>query len=229
MEIIGHRGGVAGFEKENTLRAFARGFSHGAHMVECDLQVTRDDVVCINHDSYIRTFEGKKRNISDLSFEEVLFNDPNICSLDSVLHTFPQRKFVFELKAHTDFERIFDLAYSMYGAIPLLHRFVSFSLSALRYVKSKAPGTYVVYIGTSRGDDSRIEPCILGKHIDHCLAASVDELAGHWLTFLPRSIALAKQNGIRVGVGMVNTKLVLQYVRDRVDCVYTDRVKLFSS
>jgi len=57
--IIGHRG-AAGEAPENTLVTFHKAFEQGAHLVELDIQGTRDgDVVIIHDDTLDRTTNGR--------------------------------------------------------------------------------------------------------------------------------------------------------------------------
>jgi glycerophosphoryl diester phosphodiesterase len=57
--ILGHRG-AAGVAPENTLEAFERGLNDGAHMIECDIHVTRDGVPVLIHDPDLeRTTNGR--------------------------------------------------------------------------------------------------------------------------------------------------------------------------
>ena len=57
--ILGHRG-AAGAVPENTLMAFDRGLKDGAHMIECDVHVSRDGVPVVIHDPDLdRTTDGR--------------------------------------------------------------------------------------------------------------------------------------------------------------------------
>ncbi len=61
LTVIAHRG-ASGTRPENTLVAFRRAFELGAHMIELDVQPTRDGAVVVMHDDTLeRTTNGRGR------------------------------------------------------------------------------------------------------------------------------------------------------------------------
>jgi glycerophosphoryl diester phosphodiesterase len=59
IEVIAHRG-ASGTRPENTLVAFRRAEEVGAHMIELDVQLTRDGEVVVMHDDTLdRTTDGR--------------------------------------------------------------------------------------------------------------------------------------------------------------------------
>jgi glycerophosphoryl diester phosphodiesterase len=59
LEVIAHRG-ASGTCPENTLAAFRRAEALGAHMIELDVQLTRDGEVIVLHDDTLdRTTDGR--------------------------------------------------------------------------------------------------------------------------------------------------------------------------
>src|SRR5215475_6599931 len=59
--VIAHRG-ASGTCPENTLAAFRRAQELGAHMIELDVQLTRDGEVVVMHDwTLARTTDGRGR------------------------------------------------------------------------------------------------------------------------------------------------------------------------
>jgi len=59
IEVIAHRG-ASGTRPENTLAAFRRAEELGAHMIELDVQLTRDGEVVVMHDDTLdRTTDGR--------------------------------------------------------------------------------------------------------------------------------------------------------------------------
>lgn len=70
MLVIAHRGASA-VEPENTLRAFARSIEMGAHMIQLDLQLTRDGHVVVIHDDDLRHTTNARGHVSQLTLEEV--------------------------------------------------------------------------------------------------------------------------------------------------------------
>jgi glycerophosphoryl diester phosphodiesterase len=223
MTIIGHRGGVSK-NGENTLDVFQQGFLDGADIIECDLNITKDNIIFIYHDSFIKSSGGKKYT-KDISYGELLSIKPTICSLDNLLENLGDKLFIFELKSESDYKKIIDIFSSQHEKEFLKNRFISFSMDALKYVKSKNKDVFCSYIGTSAGNDKRIEPFITKKHIDLCVQNSIEELSGHWLTFASKNIKKSHEKGLRVGLGPINSKMAYNYcVENEVDSVYTDDV-----
>ena len=67
VEIQGHRGTAT--RTENTLQAFIQGYAEGADSVECDVQVSADNVVFLAHDPYIRR-NDQIYGVCDYSYQE---------------------------------------------------------------------------------------------------------------------------------------------------------------
>lgn len=77
--VIGHRGASA-HAPENTLAAFRKAAELGADMWELDIQLTRDGVPVISHDSALERLFGLSHEIADLSFAELRNMAPTIPS-----------------------------------------------------------------------------------------------------------------------------------------------------
>jgi glycerophosphoryl diester phosphodiesterase len=58
-QIIAHRGASIE-ERENTLAAFKRAFSYHPLAIELDIQMTKDDVIVVNHDTTLSHLKGSK-------------------------------------------------------------------------------------------------------------------------------------------------------------------------
>ncbi|HJQ84595.1 MAG TPA: glycerophosphodiester phosphodiesterase family protein, partial [Candidatus Binatia bacterium] len=68
--VIAHRG-ASGTRPENTLTAFRRAESLGAHMIELDVQLTADGEVVVLHDWTLdRTTDGRGA-VRDAAFADV--------------------------------------------------------------------------------------------------------------------------------------------------------------
>lgn len=68
--ICAHRG-ARDTHPENTLVAFRHAIQLGAHMIECDVQLSKDNEMVIMHDATVdRTTDGAGR-VSDLTLEEL--------------------------------------------------------------------------------------------------------------------------------------------------------------
>ncbi len=80
FDLQGHRG-ARGLAPENTLPAFRKALEIGVDTIECDMAITKDDVVVIHHDLWLnpdttrgpdgKWLEGRGPAIRDLTFEEL--------------------------------------------------------------------------------------------------------------------------------------------------------------
>src|SRR5215475_2651467 len=69
--VIAHRG-ASGTCPENTLAAFRRAEALGAHMIELDVQLTRDGEVVVVHDwTLARTTDGRDQKSTRLNSSHV--------------------------------------------------------------------------------------------------------------------------------------------------------------
>ena len=69
-QCIAHRGYKARFP-ENTLLAFDEAIKAGAHAIETDLHLTKDDVVVLCHDQTLRRCFGKKEKVLDCTWDQI--------------------------------------------------------------------------------------------------------------------------------------------------------------
>ncbi|MFX0058839.1 MAG: glycerophosphodiester phosphodiesterase [Candidatus Heimdallarchaeota archaeon] len=72
--IIGHRG-ASSLAPENTLKAFRKSIELKADFIEFDVQITRDGELVITHDLDIERITGEKKNVKDMTLEELKIRD----------------------------------------------------------------------------------------------------------------------------------------------------------
>ena len=97
MLVIGHRG-AGGYTPHNSRQSFSQAIAMGAHMLETDIRVTRDNIPVICHDPSISI-----GLIEELTWEELktfpLSNGEFIPSLEEVLYLFGSKvAFNLEIK-----------------------------------------------------------------------------------------------------------------------------------
>jgi glycerophosphoryl diester phosphodiesterase len=68
--MIAHRG-LSSFEKENTMAAFIAGGNHTYYGMECDIHVTKDNVIVVCHDSNLERVSGVDLVIEESTYEEI--------------------------------------------------------------------------------------------------------------------------------------------------------------
>ena len=104
--IFAHRGliysGDMQVADENTLDSFELAIAAGADYLESDIQVTKDQVPVLFHDTDLKRLIGKKTRISDLTLSELqqirLPHSGQIPTLAEALTRFPDAKFNLDLK-----------------------------------------------------------------------------------------------------------------------------------
>ncbi len=74
MDVIGHRGYPV-VAPENTLPSFKYAMELGADWIETDVQVTKDNVLVLFHDSDLQRITGKTGSIADYTYNELLQMD----------------------------------------------------------------------------------------------------------------------------------------------------------
>jgi glycerophosphoryl diester phosphodiesterase len=95
--VYGHRG-ARGARPENTLAAFEYAVGVGAHGIEMDVAVTRDDVPVISHDPWLP--DGMA--IRTLGWRELRRRAPSVPSLAEVLEMRGAFRFLIEIKSFPD-------------------------------------------------------------------------------------------------------------------------------
>lgn len=114
--VIAHRG-ASGHYPENTLAAFRAAADAGARYFELDVQMTRDGMVVVSHDSELSRTCGVEAAIAELTFRELRQADAgwgfspdgsgefpfrgcglHIPALEEVFAAFPEQRFIVEVK-----------------------------------------------------------------------------------------------------------------------------------
>lgn len=117
MLIIGHKG-AAGLAPENTIEAFKKGFETGADILEFDVQVTRDGVPVVVHDSTLLRTHGSRaivRYSTHKSLEEAARKGHSIATLEEVLDLFFGKILLnLEIKGRGGSDIIIDLIKKRY-------------------------------------------------------------------------------------------------------------------
>ena len=103
FQVLAHRGLVSEFVPENTLKAFADALHAGAHVIETDVQCTKDGVAIIFHDDDLIRLVGIPKKISESSWKEISVIDigfgKRIPSLEQALTDFPNARFNLDIKS----------------------------------------------------------------------------------------------------------------------------------
>ena len=63
--LVSHRGG----DPENTLEAFNKTWRSGCTLIECDIRLTKDNVIVISHDNSLERTASQNININEINWE----------------------------------------------------------------------------------------------------------------------------------------------------------------
>ena len=82
--IFAHRGASAD-RPEHTMDAYEEGLRQGADGFECDVRLTKDNVMVLWHDSTMDRTAGATGDIANLTFNEIRDRYPKVATLDELL------------------------------------------------------------------------------------------------------------------------------------------------
>ncbi len=86
MKIVGHRG-ARGLAPENTIQSLKKALEHHVDEIECDVRVTKDEIVVLHHDKEIT---GQNLQIKDCTYDELREHDPDVATLVEALAAVPE-------------------------------------------------------------------------------------------------------------------------------------------
>ncbi|SMN21521.1 similar to Saccharomyces cerevisiae YPL206C PGC1 Phosphatidyl Glycerol phospholipase C [Maudiozyma saulgeensis] len=110
VEIVGHRA-FAGKYPENTLEAFNKAYEAGVPILETDLQMTKDGIVIVNHDSTTGRMWNNDYIIANENFENLLnlqhkyLSQEKFMTIDDLLNwaiDHPNCKLMLDIKFDND-------------------------------------------------------------------------------------------------------------------------------
>lgn len=154
--FIAHRGYSLRYP-ENTLLSMTKAFENGACYVECDVQLTKDKVPVVLHDSNLKRLSGKTGTIEQLTAQELeqysagyperfgeKYSNEKIATLDEfvqLIKQWPQRAAFVEIKRSSI--RNFGLAVVLDHVLPLLRQVnqqvavISFNEELVHHLKAQ--------------------------------------------------------------------------------------------
>ena len=137
--VVGHRG-AGGELPENTLKAFERGISAGADVVECDVRETADGELVIVHDPDFKRIAGINAKVEELTLKEIkerirIAGTEPVPTLREVLKTVNGRCGIFiEIKEPETTEKVVETVNSISEETDWI-AFISFYPETLKRVK----------------------------------------------------------------------------------------------
>ncbi len=137
--VVGHRG-AGGELPENTLKAFERGISAGADVIECDVRETADGELVVVHDPDFKRVAGVDRKVKELTLKEIkekirIAGTEPVPTLREVIETVNGRCGLFvEIKEPETVEKVVKEVVSL-SEFPNWIALISFYPEALKRVK----------------------------------------------------------------------------------------------
>ena len=229
MEVIAHRG-ASGTCPENTIPAFRRAAEIGAHMVELDVQLTRDGQPVVIHDWTLdRTTSGRgsvrRRTLAEIAtldagswFDEA-FAGTRVPTLAEVFASIPLRVNV-ELKARSNdgLERaVLDVVEGA-GALRRVV-FSSFEPASLRRLRALSASAELAVLWAGRG---------IGRAL--ALADSVRATSVHLRKGAATAAAIERARAAGLGVRVWTVNAAVDFARlvaAGADAVFTDYPERF--
>jgi glycerophosphoryl diester phosphodiesterase len=166
QSVVAHRGWHSKVDRdrplENTVEAFVYAWQNGAHRAECDVQLTKDEVLVINHDLTLArlardpTATIAQANLCDVVWDDVKdvpLNDGSLVPrldqvLEAALRIGPHAKLVVEIKPDAGSVRTAELLFELLQSRPELRAHVAIVMSfdpdavkrfaTLKYTATKA-------------------------------------------------------------------------------------------
>ncbi len=229
---VGHRG-ARGHAPENTMASFERGLALGAHVVETDVHLSRDDEVVVIHDETVdRTTDGHGL-VRDLTVDELQaldagswfdprFAGQRIPTLDEVCAWARERvPLAIEIKnGPIYYPGIASKVVGILRAYDMLRQaiVISFDHYVLREVKMLAPDvvTGLLYVGRL------VDP------VGAARAAGADAIHSQWAYTTPDLVQTVHAAGLAVSAWTANDVRQLR-VLDQigVDSIASDFPDLF--
>ena len=214
MKIIAHRGASA-YAPENTLEAFRLALEMGAENFEFDLHRTKDSVLVVNHNYYVRDCREKKFPIAELTFEELRKIDVACFFIGADFHCVPTFEEVLDIIGEK--AGLINLEIKNEGNIypgierqaleiikkrNLIHKMLvsSFDYGTLKRMRELSP---IIDIGLLVHGVQSIMPGRIIKKAEEIKAVN---LHIHIKTATAKNIALIREAGLRCYVYTVNSR-----------------------
>lgn len=224
-QIIAHRGfwdceGSA----QNSLSSLANAQNEALFGSECDIQLTSDGVVVLNHDDGINGYVINKTTYAELK-TVLLKNGEQIPTLESCLAQtakYPGTKLIIEIKPKkekAEEDRVVAAALELVRKMKSDDRveYISFSLYICRELKRLDPNAIITYLASDP------QTALTPEQIKAEGLAGIDY---HYTLFdvHPEWIKNSKELGLTTNVWTVNDKSVMKKFADLdIDYITTDK------
>jgi glycerophosphoryl diester phosphodiesterase len=235
--IIGHRGASA-HAPENTMAAFRLAMEVGADGIEFDVRLSRDGIPFVIHDDNLRRTGLAPDRVSDLEaselkqidvgrwFDPISFANQRMPSLRDVLDFFESRSGLLYLEMKStgaEREKLAAACCALLNESALKNRVIveCFDLPSIQLLKQidstiKTAALFELRVCRPASRDGH-------RLVEEALGVCANEIALHHRLVDPKTIAFAKQAGLRVAVWTVDDPSWIQRAKsDGIDALITN-------
>lgn len=227
--MIAHRG-LSSFEKENTMAAFIAGGNHTYYGMECDIHVTKDNVIVVCHDSNLERVSGVNLIIEESTYEEIqkvnlydvkkennwpylkvpTFEEYLDCCIRYNKVAVIEFKFLFK---EEDVYRVIEIVKSRNYLDKCV--FISFVYENLTFVRKYDSNINVQFLLAEYKDEL----------IERCIKESVD-IDIHYILLNQERIDYLHQNNLKINVWTVDDPEIGEKLSEmKVDFITTNRLE----
>lgn len=228
--VVAHRG-FSFIAPENTLASYKLAIEAGADMAECDVYLTKDNVLVLMHDRTIERTTGNKGRLRDLTLEEVRKLDAGkwkapqyagegIPTLVETLNLVKGKlRLVIEIKEETIAADVVKAIKST-DVLPqdvMIFSFYDKAVEEIAKIEPLLPTTWLL-------DDPGVGMAEWRKAVDRALEIRASAIGTSLNHVDPGFVRLAHECGLNVFVWTVNDPRDVAYlVRIGVDAIISDR------
>lgn len=227
--MIAHRG-LSSFEKENTMASFIAGGNHTYYGMECDIHVTKDNVIVVCHDSNLERVSGVNLVIEESTYEEIqqvnlydvkkennwpylkvpTFEEYLDCCIRYNKVAVIEFKFLFK---EEDVYRVIEIVKSRNYLDKCV--FISFVYENLTFVRKYDSNSNVQFLLAEYKDEL----------IERCIKESVD-IDIHYSLLNQERIDYLHQNNLKINVWTVDDPEIGEKLSEmKVDFITTNRLE----
>ena len=214
-QVIAHRGDCTGEHiRENTIEAFSACLGKGIWGIEFDVRWTKDDVPVVHHDESAQRIFSKDLLISQLSFNDLKKELPEIPSLEEVIVQFaPELHLMIELKTNLSYNQAVILEKLLAQLKPI----DDFHLMSLKSDRFKALTQF------SKNCFVAIATTNTNEMFQQVLANDLGALTGHYLLLTEKMKTTCRKKGIKAGTGFIDNKnLVYRETNRGIDWLFSN-------
>ena len=227
LQILGHRG-IPVLYKENTILSLIKAIEFGANGVETDVRLTKDGIPVLLHDDNLCNFAGVDVKLKDITLKELRtfsYQGLNVPTLEEFLKSVPSGKCLnIEIKEYEAGEITVSMCEKLYVGEKI---YSSFNHLLINELKEKYPNLKFGYLF----DEEHVgisEEEIINLFDKNTFSAHLPIVGlQEFPEILIPLIHKLKEKNIKIVLWTVNSKSEIEKIRNLIDYVITDDVRIF--